>query len=155
MVIFHRRLPGKRVAIAMQPLNSNWGQDGNWQLATYTADASGNLTTNSTYSNMPSVAVGTVNDYWMSPDGKYLAVGGSAGFQLFHFNGPNPIKKFTGRMTTNPIDQTFWDTAGHVYAISRGTGKLFVWNVTSTGVSRAPGSPYKIPSIQNLIVLPK
>jgi len=58
--------PTNHLAIAMVPLNSNWDQDGPWQLATYTADSSGNLTTNSTNSNMPSVSVGGVNDYRMS-----------------------------------------------------------------------------------------
>jgi hypothetical protein len=139
----------------MEPLNSNWGQDGAWQLATYTVDSAGNLTTKSTYSNMPSVLVGDVTDYWMSPSGKLLAVGGSAGFQIFHFNGASPITRFTGRLTSSPVDQIFWDNANHVYAISRTAGKLFVWTVTSAGVTRAPGSPHSIGNIQNLIVLPK
>jgi hypothetical protein len=147
--------PTNHVAIAMQPLNSNWGQDGPWQLATYTAGSSGNLTTKSTYSNMPSVLVGGVTDYRMSPNGKFLAVGGSAGFQIFHFNGANPITKFTARLTSSPINQIFWDNANHVYAISYQAGKLFVWTVTSTGVTRAPGSPHAITNLQNLIVLPK
>ena len=96
--------PTDHLAIAMQPLNSNFGVDGTYQLATYTADSSGNLTTTSTYSNMPHVLVGTVNDYWMSPSGKYLAVGGSQGLQIFHFNGANPITKYTGLLTGNSVD---------------------------------------------------
>ena len=44
------------VAVAMQPLNSNWATVGPYQLATYTADSAGNLTTTSTYANMPSTA---------------------------------------------------------------------------------------------------
>jgi len=132
-----------------------WGQDGLWQLASYTADTAGNLTTKSTYSNMPTVLVGAVNDYSMSPSGKFLAVGGTAGFQIFHFNGANPITKFTGLLTGNPINQIFWDNANHVYAISWSKNKLFVWTVTSTGVTRAPGSPHAITSPQSLIVLPK
>jgi hypothetical protein len=147
--------PTNHVAIAMEPLNSNWGQDGQWQLASYTADTTGNLTTRSTYSNMPTVLVGAVNDYSMSPSGKYLAVGGTSGFQIFHFNGANPITKFTGLLTGNTIDQIFWDNVNHVYAISWSKNKLFVWTVTSTGVTRAPGSPHLIPNVQNLIVLPK
>jgi hypothetical protein len=147
--------PTNHVAIAMDPLNSNWGQDGLWQLASYTADTAGNLTTKSTYSNMPTMLVGAVNDYSMSPSGKYLAVAGTAGFQIFHFNGANPITKFTGLLTGNTIDQIFWDNANHVYAISLQAGKLFVWTVTSTGATRAPGSPHLIPNVQNLIVLPK
>jgi len=147
--------PTNHLAIAMEPLNSNWGQDGLWQLASYTAGATGNLTTKSTFSNMPTVLVGAVNDYSMSPSGKYLAVGGTAGFQIFHFNGANPITKFTGLLTGNTIDQVFWDNANHVYAISLKAGKLFVWTVTSTGATRAPASPHSIPNVQNLIVLPK
>ena len=69
-------------------------------MATYTADSAGNLTTNSTYSNMPSVLVGAVVDYWMSPSGKYLAVGGTSGLQIFHFNGANPIN--SGWIVDNP-----------------------------------------------------
>ena len=147
--------PTNHVAIAMQPMTSNWDSDGLWQLATYTADASGHLTTTSTNENMPSVAVGTVRDYRMSPSGKFLAVGGSGGLQLFHFNGANPITKLTGDLTASPVDQLFWDNANHVYAISRSGGKLYVFTVTSTGAKQAPGSPHKIASPQNIIVLPK
>jgi hypothetical protein len=147
--------PTNHLAIAMEPLTSTWAQDGPWQLATYTVDGSGNLTTNSTYQNMPSVLVGTVSNYWMSPSGKYLAVGGSSGLQIFHFNGANPITKFTGLLTSSPIEQIFWDNANHVYAISHESSKLFVYTVTSSGVTQAPGSPHWIKSPQNLIVLPK
>jgi hypothetical protein len=97
--------PTNHLAIAMTPLTPDWVQDGPTQLASYTVDSVGNLTTRSTYSNMPSVLVGGVLGYWMSPNGKYLAVGGTAGFQIFHFNGANPITKFTGRLTTSQIDQ--------------------------------------------------
>jgi Rieske Fe-S protein len=147
--------PTNHVAIAMQPMNSNFGTDGNFQLAVYTAGSTGNLTTKSTYSNMPSTLVGFPTDYRMSPSGKFLAVGGTLGLQIFHFNGANPITKFTARLTSSPIDQIFWDNANHVYAISYQAGKLFVWTVTSTGVTRAPGSPHTITNPQNLIVLPK
>jgi hypothetical protein len=147
--------PTNHLAVAMQPLNSNWGNDGPWQLAVYTADGSGNLTTNSTYQNMPAVLVGTVNDYSMSPSGKYLAVGGSSGLQIFHFNGANPITKFTGLLTPDSMGQMFWDNANHLYAISYSAGKVFVYNVTSAGVKQAPGSPHAIANPESIIVLPK
>jgi hypothetical protein len=147
--------PTNHVAIAMQPMNSNFGTDGNFQLAVYTAGSTGNLSTKSTYLNMPTVAVGGANDDSMSPSEKFLAVGGTAGFQIFHFNGANPITKFTGLLTGNTIDQIFWDNANHVYAISLSKGKLFVWTVTSTGATQVPGSPHLIPNVQNPIVLPK
>ena len=146
--------PTNHLAIALQPLTSDWASDGPWQLATFTADASGNLTTTSTYENMPTV-VGGVTDYRMSPSGKYLAVGGSGGLQLFHFNGANPITKLTGALTASPVDQLFWDNANHVYAISRSGGKLYVFTVTSTGAKQAPGSPHKLVGPQNIIVLAK
>src|SRR5579864_5841576 len=85
--------PANHLAVAMQPLTSDWNNDGPMQLAVYTADSSGNLTTSSTYENMPGVLVGTVNYYSMSPNGKYLAVSGAAGLQVFRFNGAHPIKK--------------------------------------------------------------
>ncbi len=147
--------PTTHVAVAVQPLTSNWAVAGPYQLATYTADSSGNLTTSSTYTNMPKVLIGGVTDYWMSPNGKYLAVGGSSGLQLFHFNGANPITHMTGLLTTDQVDQMFWDNANHLYAISRTAGKLYVFAVTSTGVKQAPGSPHSITTPQYIIVLPK
>ena len=113
-----------------------------WQLAVYTADNSGNLTTTSTSSNMPKVAVGAVNDVWASPTGKLLAVGGASGLQIFHYNGANPITKFTGALVTTSIDQVFWDNANHLYAISQKAGKLYVFTVTSTGATQATGQWY-------------
>jgi 6-phosphogluconolactonase (cycloisomerase 2 family) len=146
--------PTNHLAIALQPFH-DFNQTGPYQLATYTADSSGNLSTTSTYSNMPKVLVGSVTDYWMSPDGKFLAVGGSSGLQIFHFNGAKPITKYTGLLTTNQIDQMFWDNANHLYAVSQKAGKLYVFTVTSTSVTQAPGSPHSITSPQNIIVLPK
>jgi hypothetical protein len=159
--------PTDHLAIAVEPVKSTstgHAQAGPVQLATYTADSSGSLTTNSTYENMPSVLVTTSSGteyvgytlhYWMSPSGKYLAVGGPLGLQLFHFNGANPITKFTGLITTDSINQLFWDNANHLYAISAKSGKLFVFTVTSKGATEAPGSPHAIASPAHLIVLPK
>ena len=143
------------LAISVQQLNSNWDPVGSPQLATYTADNLGNLTTNSTFSNMPSTAVRAVTDIWMSPSGELLAVAGTSGLQIFHFNGSNPITRYTGLLTRDEVDQLFWDNDNHVYAISRPAGKLFIFTVTSTSVSQAPGSPYTITNPQNIIVLPK
>ncbi len=143
------------LAIAMEPLTQQWTTDGPWQLATYTADSAGNLTTASTYSNMPSIGVGSVNDYKMSPSGQILAVGGTNGLQLFRFNGANPITALTGAITSSPIDQLFWDTTNHIYAISRSMNRFYVFQVTAKGVVQSPGSPHAMAGMQNLIVLPK
>ena len=149
--------PTNHLAIAVQATNYKTLQpDGAMQLATYTADSSGNLTTTSTYKNMPKVLTGGVMAYWMSPSGKFLAVGGVAGLQIFQFNGPNPMKSFTGLLTSDAITQMFWDNAHHLYALSQRAGKLHVYTVTfSGGAVEAPGSPYNIPGPMNLIVLPK
>lgn len=155
--------PSNHLAIAVTPVKGGFGNDdGETQLAVYTADSSGNLTTNSTYQNMPKTAVvpasgGTysVNDYWMSPSGKLLAVAGPLGLQVFHFNGGNPITHYTGLLTTDNVNQVFWDNANHLYAISTKAGKLYVFTVTPTSVTQAPGSPHNIPAAGSLIVLPK
>jgi len=148
--------PTNHVAISVAPHNGNsWQQDGPPQLATYTADSSGNLTTKSTFSNMPATAVKYLADVRMSPLGKLLAVSGMKGLQIFRFNGGNPITHFTGLLTKVEVDQMFWDNDNHLYAISRSSGKLFVFIVTPTSVSQAPGSPYTITNPQNIIVLPK
>ncbi len=147
--------PTDHLAVAMQPLNGIFVIVGPYQLASYTADSSGNLTTSSSYSTMPKVAVSTVQDYRMSPSGTLLAVGGTSGLQVFHFNGANPITKYTGLLTATEIDQVFWDNDNHLYAISRTTGKLFVFTVTPTRVAQAPGSPHSIAGLEYFIVLPK
>ena len=147
--------PNNHLAVALSPLTSSWASDGPTQLAVYTADSAGNLTTTSTNSNMPNVVVGGVTDYWMSPSGKYLAVAGTSGLQVFHFNGASPITRFTGLLTKNEVDQVFWDNSNHLYGISRKAGKLYVFTVTSSGVTQAPGSPHTVASPVDFIVLPK
>jgi hypothetical protein len=144
------------VVISMQAvLQQTFGSDGLPQMAIYTADSAGNLTTKSTYSNMPRTAVKSVTDILFSPSGKLVAVGGSAGLQLFRFNGANPLTRATGLLTTYEIDQFFWDKANHLYAISQSAGKLFVFAITPAGVKQAPGSPYAITNPLSIAVMPK
>jgi hypothetical protein len=147
--------PANHVAISMQAVDQNFNPDGPAQLATYTADNSGNLSTASTLQNMPQTAVGTVTDIRMAPLGTLLAVAGTAGLQVFHFNGSNPITPGTGLLTSDPIDHAYWDNAGHLYAISQSAGKLYVFTVTLISTSQAPGSPYTISHPQNIAVQPK
>jgi len=125
------------------------------QLATYTADSSGNITTKSTRFNMPKTAIPVITDIAMSPAGKLLAVSGLNGLQVFHFNGSKPITHYTGLLIKDQVDQVYWDNDNHLYAISEPSGKLFVYTVTPTSVSQAPGSPHKIAQPQNIVVLSK
>jgi hypothetical protein len=144
--------PANHVAVVLLSISNETGEpNGPLQLATYSADSKGNLTTKSTYENMPTIEVTSINDVEMAPSGKELVVGGQ-GFQLFHFNGSSPITKFTGlEQSTVQFSQFRWDNAGHLYALSGGT--LYVFNVTSTGV-KLVGS-VSIPEAQGLAVLNK
>jgi len=142
------------VAIPLQAY-SGFTPVGSPQLSVYTADSSGNLTTTSTASNMPATLVKSVTDVWPSPSGNLLAVAGTGGLEIFHYNGASPITKYTGLLTSNPIDQMFWDNQNHLYALSRSKGKLYVYTITTTTHSPASGSPYTITNPINLIVLPK
>lgn len=146
------------VAISVQAYDSNtWQPVGSPQLATYTADDAGNLSTASTYRNMPSTAVKNVLDLQMSPSGRLLAVAGSGGLQLFRFNGSDPVTPLTGLLTRTQVDQVGWDQANRLYAISQSAGKLFVFTTTpaSLNLFEAPGSPYPISNPQNIAVLSK
>jgi WD40 repeat protein len=149
--------PANHLAMALTPTNGTESPHSAPppQLATYTADKSGNLTTNNTRFNMPKTAVSWITDIAMSPSGKLLAVGGTAGLQVFHFNGGKPITHYTRVLTKDEINQVFWDNDNHLYAISGASGKLFVFTVTPTSAKQAPGSPYAITEPQNIAVLSK
>jgi hypothetical protein len=144
---------GNNLAITLTP-NNDMTQTGPTQIGVYTADSSGNLTTQSTSSNMPTVAVVNVNDLKASPSGKLLAVAGSAGLQVFHFNGANPVTRFTGLLTTDNVNQVAWDNLNHLYAVASAAGKLYVFAVSTTGVRQVPGSPYAITSPANVATFP-
>jgi hypothetical protein len=147
---------GNHVAIPVQPLDdASWLPVAPYQLSVYTADSAGNLTTTSTYSNMPSISAGFVRAIAMSPAGDLLAVAGTRGLQVFHFNGADPITPYTGLLASDEIDQIFWDNDNHLYAIGQAAGKLFVFTVTPTTNSQAPGSPQAIASPTSVVVLPR
>lgn len=136
------------------------------QLASYTVDSQGDLNTTNTATNMPTPDVfPTVMN--MSPSGQFLAVGGNpnpniygstapqtAGLKVFRFNGANPITTDSGTLTADPIDEIHWDNSNHLYALSYSTGKLYVYTVTSGGITAAPGSPYSLPTPNALVVVP-
>jgi len=146
--------PTNHLAIPMYPLYDYGSPAGPYQLATYTVDGAGNLTTTSTSANMPKVAVGGLRAVSMAPSGKLLAVGGDTGLQVFHFNGANPVTRYTGLLTAGSIDDLRWDNANHLYAISRAAKKLWVFTVTPAGFSQAPGSPHTINTPIGVIVQP-
>jgi hypothetical protein len=134
-------------------------------LVSYTVDSQGNLHTTNTTQNVPAPDVyPTVLN--MSPSGDFLAVGGNlppsqtgstvqaTGLQVFHFNGADPITVESGKLTTVPIDEIHWDNSNHLYAVSNSTGKLYVYTITASSVTPAPGSPYRIAKPNALVVVP-
>lgn len=144
------------VAIAMQPVNQqSFEGDRSLQLASYLVDEQGNLSTSSTRDNMPQAAVATVKQLGISPSGKLLAVSGTGGLQIFHFNAGNPITHYSALLTTDEIDQFSWDNQNHLFAISGPAGKLYVFTVTPASVEQAPGSPYSIEGPQGITVQPE
>jgi hypothetical protein len=102
----------------------------------------------------------------ISPSGQLLAVAGNSqlapapvlllanGLQIFHFNGPDPITPYSNVLTSDPIDQMQWDNNDHLFALSFSTHKLYVYTVTPTSITAAPGSPYTIASANALVVVP-
>lgn len=135
-----------------------YGNGGDWifgptQLASFTADAKGNLTSTNTSANMPTPKVNP-SSMNMSPSGKLLAVAGS-GLQVFHFNGAAPITPYSSILTTALIDRIRWDNSNHLYALSESTNKLYVYTVTPTSITQVAGSPYTVNNPNALIVVPK
>ncbi len=146
--------PANHVAVLEQPANPPGCAAGSLQLATYTANSSGVLSTTSTHANMPSTLIANPWDMKMSPSGKLVAVAGKEGLQVFHFNGAHPITHFTGLLTSTPINQMFWDNSNHLFAISQSGGRIYVFTITPDGAHEAPGSPYSINSPESLVVRP-
>jgi len=141
------------LAVSLSP-NNDMTPTGPTQLAVYTVDSSGSLTTTSTYQNMPVIDVTNLEAMSMSPSGKLLAVAGSGGIEVYHFNGASPIAKFTGLLVTDAISQVYWDNSHHLYAISPASGELFVFTVTTESYVQSPGSPYAVANPYAVVVRP-
>jgi hypothetical protein len=159
--------PTNHAAITLNSFDNVDGGDGEGGfygpvvIATFTADANGNLKTTSTYKNMAVAETisggsneGNNAPVRMSPSGKLLAVGGS-GLEIFHFNGGDQVTKYKLMLTGNSIGQILWDENNHMYALgstAKGAGELWVYTVTPTSITEASGSPYPITNPGNLVV---
>jgi hypothetical protein len=155
--------PTNHAAMTLQAVDSqNDANYGPVVIATFTADANGNLKTTSTYKDMAVSQPGggptgaPRGSMRMSPSGKLLAVGGT-GVEIFYFNGGNPVIKFKTLLPGFHVTQVLWDNSNHMYVIgtnSAGAGKLHVYTVTQTSVTEAPGSPYSITNPGSIVVQP-
>jgi hypothetical protein len=148
------------------------------QLASYTVDGQGNIKSTNTWRQMPTLS--SSNDILpedinsrlsMSPEGNLLAVeiqppacqncDSPWGLQLFHFNGANPITPFSPILLPDVIiSHMAWDNSNHLYAVGSEIGgshvsELYVYTVTPTSITTAPGSPYPLAGLSPLIVVPK
>lgn len=119
------------------------------QLASYTADSEGNLTSTNTSEPTPTMIP---SDMAMSPSGLLLAVAGypeaggfDSGLEIFYFDGAKPITLDKVVLTGVPIDTVKWDNSNHLYAISSNANRIYVYTVTATSITAAPGSPYTLP----------
>ena len=147
--------PINHVAMALQAANPPGCQNNYPQLASFTADAQGNLTTTNNSASMPATLIQYVNDLKVSPSGKLVAVAGTNGVQVFHFNGANPPTPYTPLLTTENINQMFWDNDNHLYGINQAGNDMHVFTVTQTTYSEAPGSPYTVSQPASIAVHPE
>jgi len=145
------------LAVVMNmPFSTN---DNVFQFASYTInDSTGAIASTNTWANMPTLAYYPYS-LAMSWSGQYAAVGESAGLQVYHFNGAAPVTADGGTLLSNiPIDQVEWDKQNHLYALSYEQEKLYVFNVGTSGITQASGSPYTVDKPYGwvgLIVVPK
>lgn len=144
--------PTDHLAVPVQNYGDDEGPIDRIDIATYTADAQGKLTTQSTAFNMAETSQLLLADAAsISPTGKLLALGGT-GFEVFHFNGGGQATRFTGLLQPNSLFGEFgWDKDNHLFALTY--YGLFVYNATPSRVEEAPGSPYSIDEASSVIVV--
>jgi hypothetical protein len=148
--------PNSHLAAVM---NAPFGPSSALQLASFTINnTTGAISSTNSYTNMPAV-MGSASSIGMSWAGNLLAIGGS-GLQLYHFNGAAPPTKDGNVLLPGvAIGAVAWDKSSHLYALSYSANKLYVFNVTSTGVAtQAAGSPYTVNGAygyKGMIAVPK
>jgi hypothetical protein len=134
----------------------------NLWLASYTVDSTtGSIQSTNTYANMPLLTVTSTSTMAISPSGKFLAVGSGSeqtpvlGLQIFNFNGADPATPYGNLMLPNvSISQVAWDNNNHLYVLSSASSQVYVYTVTATSITEAPGSPMGVPNASKLIVVP-
>jgi hypothetical protein len=148
--------PTDHLAIALYAMkDAPCGPTKTPQLASFTANSKGQLTTTNTSADMPSIAGSGINVMRLNPAANLLAVATGTGVQIFHFNGSKPITKFTGVIgTSGYVSDLQWDKSNHLYAINGATGNLHVYTVTTKTAVEVTGSPYAARGT-HLAVVPK
>ncbi len=124
------------------------------QLAVYSFNPeNGDLSTTNTSATMPTSTVGQATDYRFDPSGRWLAIAGSSGLEIFRYaNGV--LSGGTTLISNDGPSQIVWDGAGHLFAIGQDSGNLYVFDVVNGVATPAPGSPYTVPIYSYLTVQP-
>jgi hypothetical protein len=145
---------------------------GSWQLAVYTMDTAGTMTTQSTGQNMlvpPSISPDLeLIGYAFSPDGRYFAIGATTGIDVYSWNSTSATLTYLASILSEQpctsigqycrVFHNFtWDRYGHVIATLGDwvdpNAEIQVYRVAASGISVAPGSPYPLPSANMLTVV--
>lgn len=150
--------PSNHLAVAVtESFNNNAPAP---QMASYTISSDGSISSTNTWQNMPSLSI-YPSVMAMSWTGKQVAVA-SQGIQIFNFNGASPMTvASTLPLAARDFSQLAWDKNNHLYALDYENGDLYVYTVSGSTITAAPGSPYTIPDNVDtnyqygLIVVPK
>lgn len=151
------------------------GANGPWQLAVYTIDDAGNLTTTSNWQNMvspdiPDNSQDSSIHFSFSPDSRYFAISSFMALEVFSWDAASdtltPIAAINNTegscqfgsgengCTGSGFLNIAWDSNDHLY-ITLGQ-QLLVYSVMDTGITLAPGSPYTFQSpIGVAVISPK
>ncbi|HWG21926.1 MAG TPA: hypothetical protein VG225_15455 [Terracidiphilus sp.] len=116
------------------------------QLASYTVDSVGNISTTNTSNNMPTSAFPEPRTTFSRSGNLFVAY--EDGIEIYKFNGAAPLTLYKTLLYGTPIDDVKWDGSNHMYAISSYNSMLYVFTVTSTSVTEdtalSIGSPFKM-----------
>lgn len=142
----------RHVVFSLQVGSDPYSYNGVNNLAVYTINPkNGQLSTTNTSATMPQTTVGQATDYKFDPLGRWFAIAGSSGLELFQYRDGVLFGGATLLSNDNP-SQIAWDGAGHLFAISQDSGSLYVFNVVNGIATPAPGSPWTVPLYSYLTV---
>jgi hypothetical protein len=126
------------------------------QLASFSVDAAGNLSSTNTPETMP-VSPFFPTGSTFSPSGNLFVTWADNGLgnpslgngiQIYNFNGAAPLTYNTSLLSGGPVDQVAWDASNHLYAISKANNMLYVFTVTPASATQVAawsiGAPFKM-----------
>jgi hypothetical protein len=137
--------------------------DGYYRIASFAIESDGAIYSNQNYYNMPYLYNGSPTVMNASPSGVLMAVGGTSGLAVYHFDQAQPMGTYIEDLLPGiQIDQLAWDKSNHLYALSyeadSGYGALYVFTITPNNDTQTE-TLYFYPQIvygnTGLVVVPK